>query len=315
MKALFVGLGSIGQRHIRNLTELCAEGGTVPEITALRRSTRPLPDDVYRMVQQEVAELPAGEQYDVAFITSPTHRHAQDIAALKGRVGAFFIEKPLFHKTGIDLDEVGLSAGQKAYVAAPMRWCSLYTALRLHLNPVAPYSVRALCSSYLPDWRPDTDYREVYSAHRDMGGGVALDLIHEWDYLVDLFGMPAASLAVRQQVSKLELDSDDIALYIAQYDGFLCEVHLDYFGREPRRSLEVFTQDGTITADFIENTLTLPSGLVERYPEDANRRYRREMRYFLHYALGEEPPQNLNSPRRALEVLKLALGEYPWQNG
>ena len=52
------------------------------------------------------------------------------------------------------------------------------------------YSARVLCSSYLPGWRPGVDYRTVYSAHKDMGGGVTIDLIHEWDYLVELFGKP-----------------------------------------------------------------------------------------------------------------------------
>ena len=58
------------------------------------------------------------------------------------------------------------------------------------LPALSVYSARVLCSSYLPGWRPGVDYRTVYSAHKDMGGGVTIDLIHEWDYLVELFGKP-----------------------------------------------------------------------------------------------------------------------------
>ena len=66
-------------------------------------------------------------------------------------------------------------------MAAPMRWCGTMLALKEELPRLKPYSARVICSSYLPDWRPGVDYRTVYSAHREMGGGVTIDLIHEWD--------------------------------------------------------------------------------------------------------------------------------------
>ena len=61
-------------------------------------------------------------------------------------------------------------------------------------------------------------------------------------------------------------------------------------------------------ADFGAGTLTLPDGTVEHYEEDVNRRYLREMDYFLDYAFGTEKT-SLNSPRQALEVLKLTQGQ------
>ncbi len=64
-----------------------------------------------------------------------------------------------------------------------MRWCGTMLALKKALPALSVYSARVLCSSYLPGWRPGVDYRTVYSAHKDMGGGVTIDLIHEWDYL------------------------------------------------------------------------------------------------------------------------------------
>lgn len=40
--------------------------------------------------------------------------------------------------------------------------------------------------------------------------------------------------------SSLEIDSEDLAIYIAKYNNFLLEVHLDYFGKETQRYLEVY---------------------------------------------------------------------------
>ena len=207
----------------------------------------------------------------------------------------------------ISLDEL-LPAGQKAYVAAPMRWCGAMLALKDRLPALHPYCARVICSSYLPDWRPGVDYRTVYSAHKAMGGGVTIDLIHEWDYLVELFGVPEKLYNFKGTYSDLEIDSDDLSVYIARYPTLLAEVHLDYFGRGYRRSIELFCHDGSYLADFGAGTLTLPDGTVQHYKEDVNRRYEREMEYFVDYALTGSG-ESCNPPALALNVLKLTLGE------
>ena len=193
-------------------------------------------------------------------------------------------------------------------MAAPMRWCGTMLALKKLLPGLSVYAARVLCSSYRPDWRPNVDYRAVYSAHRAMGGGVAIDLIHEWDYLAELFGMPQETFCFRGTYSHLEIDSDDLAVYIARYPSLLCEVHLDYFGRQYRRAIELFCKNGTVTADFGAGTLTLEDGAVQQYPEPVNERYLREMRYFLDYAQSGAGA-SANPPETALDVLKLTLGE------
>ena len=193
-------------------------------------------------------------------------------------------------------------------MAAPMRWCGTMLALKEELPRLKPYSVRVICSSYLPDWRPGVDYRTVYSAHREMGGGVTIDLIHEWDYLVELFGVPSQVYNLKGTFSHLEIDSDDLSVYIARYPGLLAEVHLDYFGRTYRRSIELFCKNGTVTADFGAGTLTLEDGTVRRYEEPVNRRYEREMEYFVDYARNGTG-ESVNPPRTALEVLALTQGE------
>ncbi|EJX05624.1 oxidoreductase domain protein [gut metagenome] len=148
----------------------------------------------------------------------------------------------------------------------------------------------------------------MYSAHKEMGGGVTIDLIHEWDYMVDLFGTPLEMYNFKGTYSDLEIDSDDLSVYIARYPKMLAEVHLDYFGREYRRSIELFCKDGTVTADFGRGTLTLADGTVEHYEEPVNERYLREMDYFIDYVQSGKG-ESINSPRMALDVLRLTLGE------
>ena len=311
LTALFVGLGSIGTRHLNNLADLCADRGWTLQADALRSDvTRPLRPGVAEKLHTQytdVTALPA--HYDLVFITNPTSLHAEALRTVYGRGEALFIEKPIFsaEQSHLDLGDY-LPAGQKAYVAAPMRWCGTMLALKKALPALSVYSARVLCSSYLPGWRPGVDYRTVYSAHKDMGGGVTIDLIHEWDYLVELFGKPEKMYNFKGTYSHLEIDSDDLSVYIAQYPTLLCEVHLDYFGREYRRSIELLCKNGTVTADFGAGTLTLEDGTVQNYAEPVNERYLREMAYFLDYAQSGAGP-SVNTPETALDVLKLTLGE------
>jgi predicted dehydrogenase len=307
MNALFVGLGSIGTRHLKNLRAEMARRNQPLCVTALRSSTRPLLPDTQDLVDVQLTEIDPQAHYDVAFITNPTSLHFEALQMLQRQVDTFFIEKPIFDNANLPLSAC-LLAGQKAYVAAPMRWCGVMLALKERLPQMRPYSARVICSSYLPDWRPNVDYRTVYSAHRAMGGGVTIDLIHEWDYLVDLFGKPLAVYNFKGQYSHLEIDSDDLSVYIARYPTLLCEVHLDYFGRTYRRSIELFCKDGTVTADFGAGTLTLANGEVLHFEEPVNRRYEREMEYFVNYALAETG-SSVNTPETALDVLKITLGE------
>ena len=308
MEVLFVGLGSIGTRHLRNLFAVAKEKGVQVQADALRSSMRPLAEDVEGLLRAQYVSYDQLGHYDAAFITNPTHLHAHTLAELAGKVDCFFIEKPIFEGTGYDLEQLGLGPDQKAYVAAPMRWCGTFLALKERMPSLKPYSARVICSSYLPDWRPGVDYRTVYSAHKEMGGGVTIDLIHEWDYLVDLFGAPLEAYNFKGTYSHLEIDSDDLSVYIARYPSLLAEVHLDYFGRTYRRTIELFCKEGTVTADFGAGTLTLENGEVIHCEEPVNQRYLREMAYFLDYACKGEG-ESINSPAMAQKVLGLTLGE------
>lgn len=162
LTALFVGLGSIGTRHLNNLAALCAQRGLTLRADALRSDpARPLRPGAAELLHAQFTVLddPAAlPRYDLAFITNPTSLHAGALKLLRGRAGALFIEKPIVSAEQADMAlDTLVPAGQKAYVAAPMRWCGAMLALKRRLASGAdgaPYCARVICSSYLPDWRP-----------------------------------------------------------------------------------------------------------------------------------------------------------------
>ena len=307
IKVLFVGLGSIGTRHLKNLNEITKKKNISLTVDALRYNDRKLADETANLLNCQYYNTDVLPSYDIIFITNPTNLHFEIIKELSGKTNCFFIEKPIFNNINNTIEEAGL-IGKKAYIACPMRFCKTYIELKKLISNYNIYSARVICSSYLPEWRKGVDYRNVYSAKKEMGGGVTIDLIHEWDYLIDLFGFPIESYNLKGKYSHLEINSDDISIYIAKYENLLAEIHLDYIGRGYRRSIELLTKQGNIIADFGKGTITLPDDTILNYEEDVNRRYIREMEYFIDYALNSKN-NSINSPQMAYDTLKVTLGE------
>lgn len=309
MKICFVGLGSIGARHFRNLGIILAERGVEYKIDALRSSDRPLPKDIEPKIHKQytnIDELPV--DYDIAFICTPTANHYIDIQRLEAHTKHMFIEKPIFDDI-YDLNSLNLKKNAIYYVACPLRYNAVLRYLKEYIQDKKIFAARSICSTYLPDWRPNVDYRTVYSAHKDMGGGVSIDLIHEWDYLSWLFGMPNSVKSVHGQYSDLEINSDDLALYLGEYSDKLVSLHLDYFGRVEKREIELFTSEDTIVGDIRNSKVHfLKVGKMINFSEERNMYQLREIEHFLDLVEGKK--QNDSSIEHAVNILKIAKGEY-----
>jgi|SRR5690554_966865 len=306
IKVCFFGMGSIGVRHLRNLRRLEKEMGLSFHITAFRSTARELAADVRCLLDQTVLEINHDELFDLVFITNPTSLHHETLRKYVKNGKAFFIEKPLFMHTKDKLEEIRWDPTVCYYVACPLRFHKVLRFLKEKIDPQKVYSVRSICSSYLPHWRPGIDYIDNYSAKRIMGGGVSLDLIHELDYLRFLFGRPERVFNLRKKVSSLEIDSEDISLYILDYKDKTGEVHLDYFGRLTRRGIEVFMEDEVIIGDLINNSVRFLKAQKEITFSDEEDFYLREMRYFLSKALARE--KTFNEVEEAYDTLKLSEG-------
>lgn len=279
LKVCFIGVGSIARRHIRNLHTVCAERSIELTIDAVRRKLEPV-EGVNCVFSNEYG-LP--DDYDVIFITNPTDQHLHALKAFHNRGRHFFIEKPAVSLAQVEeAKRFPLRDHTVYYVACPLRYHAVIQYIKENTDPADVISVRSICSSYLPDWRPGQDYREVYSAHKELGGGVSIDLIHEWDYLVYLFGMPDTMKSIISKKSNLEIDSDDIAIYLGEYEGKTVELHLDYFGRKPIREMMLLTKKDTIVCDLIDNKVHyLLSGKEIVFQEERDDYQKRELNSFL----------------------------------
>lgn len=305
-KIAFCGLGSIGKRHLRNTVRYLQEHHYDYQIDAIRSGAgAALEEDIAGCLAHEYSyedEIP--DDYDIIFITNPTSMHGECIERYRNCTKSMFIEKPLVDDIGFRFD--GLPDDLVCYVACPLRYMKPLQYVKEHIDCSKVYSVRAVCSTYLPSWHPHEDYRKSYSAHKTMGGGVAIDLIHEWDYLIWLFGRPDQVTGMRRKVSELEIDSEDLAVYIGCTDERVYELHLDYFGKEEKRNLEIYLPAETIMVDLREGSIHFSSGKDIFLREERDEYQMREIAHFFDIIRGV--CENDNNIDEAMNTLKIAQG-------
>ncbi len=309
-KVLFIGVGSIAKRHIKNIVTVIMQRSEKIQIDVFRSGNRnSLDSDIksfVSLVYYEYNKVPY--DYDIVFVTNPTQFHIDTIKTFHKKGKHFFIEKPLCPTWQIKQHIIYPEKDSIYYIAAPLRYNPVIKYIKENIFLENVISARCISSSYLPEWRPGKDYRDTYSAHKDMGGGVSIDLIHEWDYITYIFGFPEIVKYIHGKKSKLEIDSDDFAIYIAEYRKQIVEIHLDYFGRKPIREIMLFMEDDTVVGDLVKNEIYfLKKDKKIVFDETRDDYQKRELNYFFDLVCGKET--NNNDIIHALSVLKLTQGE------
>lgn len=258
MKLAIIGLGSIGKRHKDNLESL----------------------------GQEIVAEPKKSQG--ILICNPTAMHLKTALEMQKYQLPLFIEKPLSH----NLDGLDQLKG-KILVGYCLRFDQSLREFKQKIPSTGIESVNIVCKSWLPDWRPEKNYRECYSAKKELGGGVLLDLSHEIDYALWFFGPVKTVKAKLQKSPKLEIETEAIAdLQLEFVSGAKATINLSYASHEPARFCEIKMKDGKILRwDYQAN----------------NEMYVEEMKHFIKVCQGiEEPLVTTNDGRQVLEIIKTA---------
>jgi len=201
---LMVGLGSIGGRHLRNLRALGDHS-----ILCYRTGQGSLCEKEFDGVVNEKDLRKALQHHpDIAVISNPTAIHMETALACARSGCHLFIEKPLSSNLeGCDeLMRIVRENRLITMIGCQFRFHPLLSSLKKQLDTGKVGRVagaRAEWGEYLPDWHPWEDYRQSYSARRDLGGGVTLTLIHPLDYLYWIFGPVIQTKAMSSKVPSL----------------------------------------------------------------------------------------------------------------
>jgi predicted dehydrogenase/NAD(P)-dependent dehydrogenase (short-subunit alcohol dehydrogenase family) len=268
-RVLVAGSGSIAQRHVRNLL-----GMGVAEVIAVTArdvtGVEGFADPRVSVTRTVPRDCPA-----TAIVANDTDRHVATARELVGLGAHVLVEKPVapglspeFSRLCDDVRDSGL-VGRVAY---NLRFLGALAIVSEALGAGALGQVlfaRIEVGQWLPDWRPDRPFASSYSASVTRGGGVALDLSHEVDYMVMLFGLPLDWCVREAHTGALAIESPDVFDGIYSFsDRSTCTVHLDYLEKKLRRGLRIVGTDGVLDCDIAAGHLSLDSARDVRDSSD-----------------------------------------------
>lgn len=244
MKALIIGYGSIGKRHCEVLETLVQ----IDEICLVTSQ-----DVAGKVCYKNLEEVSNLDKFDYFVIATPTFLHLENLKFIDERVSGKIIlcEKPLFEKKYNFTPK-----NNKIFVGYVLRFYPLLQKLKEFLKNEKILYLNANCGQHLPSWRSG-DYRKCYSASKEKGGGVLLDLSHELDYAMWLCGKFASIQSFQGKISNLEITSDDLCMVFGRTKmDAIANVSIDYLSHITHRSLRVECEGSTYELDFIAGTLT-----------------------------------------------------------
>lgn len=277
MKILFIGLGSIGQRHLRILKTLklinskfYAYRQINKKIIISKNLKSSAKGDFSK--KYKVEELYNENQIiklkpDITFICNPSSKHirfANMVAKIKSDI---FIEKPLSNNL-VGLKSLINRVNKNKLVCTvgyQMRFHPLILDLKKIIDKEKYGKLKTIKSSFglfLPNWHKYENYKKVIYGKKKLGGGIILEMSHEIDYLNWLLGGKLInSKSFFSKISNLDIDVEDIfhslLIYKKGNSNILVNLSMDFIQKLPERKSIFLFEKKIIILDLIENSLTL----------------------------------------------------------
>jgi len=254
-RVLVVGVGSIGERHLRCFQ---STGRAEMSLCETNPALRARVANEYG-VDRAYADLDAAlaDPHDAAVIATPAHLHVP-MALRAAEAGLhLLIEKPLGTSLeGVDrLRELVRSRNLTAAVAYVYRAHPALCAMKEAIDSGRfgkPVEVVAVTGQHFPTYRPA--YRDTYYRDRATGGGAIQDaLTHILDAAQWLVG-PVDRLTADAAHRVIEdVDVEDTVHILARHNGVLASYNLNQYQAPDEKTLTVVCQRGTARFEYHRN--------------------------------------------------------------
>ncbi len=321
MKALVIGLGSMGKRRVRNLLAL---GGITVYGFDTREDRRAEARDKYGIEVLDSSDVLFEEvSPDIVVLSVPPKLHMHYANQCLDKMIPCFIEASVTER--LEIEKLARSSKEKGLVIAPSCTMRFYPGPKkikslLSENAIGKIlSVNYQTGQYLPDWHPWEPIQEFYVSERETGG--AREIVpFELTWINDLLGSPLKVLAcAATKLTDLDVDIDDIYHCIFQYpENVVLNMTVEVISRPiATRDMLIIGSEGKIKFSADSNSVSycnlssngwvetkFEAGTVEAEYINPEEPYINEMKSFVHAALSGKQNDYPNSLQDDVKILK-----------
>ena len=268
MHFLVIGIGSIGERHIKNLRQLGVSDISVYDKYAdIFHPNSGLPDltpqltKLDRIIQEYDVCYADPHNYHTKFdafiICTPPASHLEYIVMGMQHFSNIFVEKPISNElTYLDwVVQTARNKGLLVQVGYQLRFCKSFQDMEQRLNRGEIgklVSIQSEYGNYLPNWRPNTDYKMSYSSKLTEGGGAILECSHELEYVLSLANSKVTNIkGLSNRNNPLGIEVESLVDILLEFEnGITANIHLDLLQRNYVRQCRLIGEKGELTWNF-----------------------------------------------------------------
>ena len=322
VKALVIGLGSMGKRRIRNLQALGVTqlAGVDPRPDRRVEADARYPLRSFGNVQQALLDFSP----DLIIISTPPDKHMEyAYLAYERRIPCFIEASVVDAERVLRLHELTTNGGPLAAPSCTMRYFPGPRKVKELIRSGAigkVVNINYHTGQYLKDWHPWESIEDYYVSNRATGGCREI-VPFELTWLNDIFGEPKPLACLRDRVGDLQADIDDVYHVWLRYpDRATANITVEVLSRPvATRELRVIGTCGQLVFSADEHAVrvtTVESGSWERHELERGRAetgyinpeepYEAEMRDFIAAVQSGVPakfPNTLLDDYKVLQIL------------
>jgi predicted dehydrogenase len=243
LKALIIGLGSMGTRRLRLIKE------NYPNITIIGIDSNEdrrlkVEKDYKILTYTNITQAFQNVKPDFVIVSTSPLNHAAIISEILEFNIDVFTELNLISDGYEEIIEKAINKNKILFLSSTMLYRNEIDFIKQKINNLSEnvnYTYHV--GQYLPDWHPWENFKNFFVADKRTNGCREIFAV-QLPWLINVFGKIQSLHVVKNKISKIEIDYNDSYLVLLEHvSGHKGSVCFDIVCRKPTTHLEIYSEN------------------------------------------------------------------------